>query len=536
MLHPEPRVDHLWSLGLTSESPLICSAGRTGFYIDGTGDYWKCGAVAPVTRPIGNILRDGELRFAKTAVCERFPTRQANPGSEIQCWCVENQVLDVTKASTDEMKGLYDQAFFHIDVSRICNFSCHYCTVPKAIFDGRKLVNKRDELPQWARKPYLDKADMTLIANAIFDKCTNVVIRLAGLMEPLMNPDILTFFEIAKANEGKLKEIRLMSNLGIEKTFDDILEMDFGQKLNTMVSMHVTDDNFDPFRVVRQIKKAEQHGIRINSHIIPSPLVRKHMVDYLDFFSIHQVRVRPVPYIVEDPSGGALEKNTQHENKPPKHLKWVQDFLGGPFADRYKSKSYAQYVEQVRTLNADSYEVAEAFALGTGDGTGVKESIYTLKSARKTIPIVMAAPEPAPQEPAPRPTTFELRQQAYTAIGAGRPEDAFALLEAALAADENNHEVLCDLGTLALTHGQHAAAIEFAQHGLGVKPEHAPSRYILAMALAASGESAQAIEQFESVLASVNEPGRSDDAASLAESVATELAKLRAAEPMPAMA
>jgi hypothetical protein len=554
-LHPDPAVDHVWSLGLTSRSPLICSAGRTGFYIDGNGDYWKCGAVAPVTAPIGNILRDGELRFAKSAVCERFPTQQPNSGSEIQCWCVENQVLDVTRASTDEMKGLYDQAFVHIDVSRICNFSCHYCTVPKPIFDGRKLVNKREALPPWAHKPYLDKADITVIANAIFAKCSNVTIRLAGLMEPLMNPDILTFFEIAKQNEGKLKEMRLMSNLGIEKTFDDILEMDFGQKLNTMVSMHITDDNFDPFRVVRQIKKAEQHGIRIKSHIIPSPLVHRHMVDYLDFFSIHGVRVRPVPYIVEDPSGHALEKNTQSEVKPPKHLKWVQEFLGSDFAGRLKGKSYAQYIEQIRSLNADSYQVAQAFT--TDEGDSAKQSIYTLKSGRATIPIVVerAAPAEAAQRTPPTPATGddarksppqtptasslptspELRRQAYAAIAAGRPEEAFALLEAALSAAPNDHEVLCDLATLALTHAEFEPAIEFARRAIEVSTSHGPSRYVMAMALAGSGARVEAIDIFEALQADA-ESGLNETSSGLAEAVATELRKLQITEAQPVLA
>lgn len=548
-LHPEPAVDHLWNLGLTSQSPLICSAGRTGFYIDGAGDYWKCGAVAPVTRPIGNILRDGELRFAASAVCERFPTRQANPGSEIQCWCVENKVLDVTRASTDDLHGMYDSAFFHIDVSRVCNFSCHYCTVPKEIFDNRKMVNKREHMPQWARKPYLDKADMTVIANAIFAKCNNVMIRLAGIMEPLMNPDILTFFEIAKANEGKLKEIRLMSNLGIERDFDTILEMGFGRKLHTIVSMHITDDNFDPFRVVRQIKKAEQAGTIIGSHIVPSPLVRRHMVDYLDFFSIHGVRVRPVPYIVEDPNGHALEKNTQTEAKPPKHVKLVQEFLGSDFAGRVKGKNYAQYVEQVRSLNADSYQVAQAFMAEEGDAA--KKSIYTLKSGISTIPIVPeralaatpaneapsnpgATHSPAAAATAPQ-ASLELRQQAYAAIGEGRPEDAFALFETALTIDPNDHEVLCDLATLALTHGEFQPATDFARRAVELSASHGPSRYVLAMALAATGAGDEAIEIFETLKADLAN-GLPDASSELAASIAEELRKLRVEQPQAAFA
>ena len=85
-LHPSPNVDRVWRLGLEAESPLICTAGRTGFYIDAVGNYWKCGALAASFAPIGNILHDGELKFAASAVCERFPTQTPNPGSEIQCW------------------------------------------------------------------------------------------------------------------------------------------------------------------------------------------------------------------------------------------------------------------------------------------------------------------------------------------------------------------------------------------------------------------------------------------------------------------
>ncbi|WP_043814400.1 radical SAM protein, partial [Rubrivivax gelatinosus] len=388
MLHPEPRVDALWQTGLDAKSPLICSAGRTGFYIDAVGNYWKCGAIASKYAPIGNILRDGELKFAASPVCERFPTQQANPGAEIQCWCVENQVLDVTKSSPAQLEGLYDRAFFHIDVSRLCNYSCHYCTVSKDIFDSRQMAKKREHLSDWAKKPYMDRADLELIAREIFAKCRNVQIRIAGMMEPLMNPDILALFEVCRANLDKVREIRLMSNLGIERTFEDILEMGFGRKLHTIVSMHVVDDNFDPFRVVRQIKRAERAGTIIGSHIVPSPIVRELMMDYLDFFSLHGVRVRPVPYIVDDPSGRPLEKGTQQPGHVPRHYRAMKDFLGENFAGRVAGKSYAAYVEQIRAFNADSYGVLEAFG---AEGSEQKRTIYMLKAD--------AAPPSAPAAP-----------------------------------------------------------------------------------------------------------------------------------------
>ncbi len=52
-----------------------------------------------------------------------------------------------------DLATLYERAFFHIDVSRLCNFSCHYCTVPAEVFGARKLAKKREHLGDWARKP-----------------------------------------------------------------------------------------------------------------------------------------------------------------------------------------------------------------------------------------------------------------------------------------------------------------------------------------------------------------------------------------------
>ncbi|MBG6081633.1 radical SAM protein [Rubrivivax gelatinosus] len=377
-LHPSPAVDALWRLGLDARSPLLCSAGRTGFYIDATGDYWKCGAVSSALPPIGNVLRDGELRAAPTAVCDRFPTAQANPGAEIQCWCVCNRVLDVTRATPADLQGLYDNAFVHLDVSRLCNFSCHYCTVPREIFDARQLAKKREHLSPWARKPYLDRADLTLIGREIFAKCRNVTLRIAGLMEPLMNPDILALFEVCRAHRDRLAEIRLMSNLGIERTFDDILEMGFGSKLNTVVSMHVVDDNFDPFRVVRQMRQAQAAGTRISSHIVPSPLVLEVMRDYLDFFSLHGVHVRPAPYIVDDPAGNPLEKGTQRAGQVPRHYPALKAFLGERLADGGPA-SRAAYLREIRELNRDAYAVLDE-SRGAEAAPGGRRTLYLLKA------------------------------------------------------------------------------------------------------------------------------------------------------------
>lgn len=569
-LHPSPNVDRVWRLGLEAESPLICTAGRTGFYIDAVGNYWKCGALASSFAPIGNILRDGELKFAASPVCERFPTQTPNPGSEIQCWCVENKVLDVTKAAPKALETFYDEAFFHIDVSRLCNYSCHYCTVSKPIFDARNLAKKREHLTEWERKPYMDEADLALIAREIFAKCDNVVLRIAGMMEPLMNPDILAFFEACKANLHKVKQIRLMSNLGIEKTFETILDMGFGKKLNTVVSMHVVDDNFDPFRVVRQIKRAQAAGTIISSHIVPSPIVRETMIDYLDFFSIHGVRVRPVPYIVDDPAGRPLEKGTQQPGHVPRHYRAMKDFLGDSFATRVAGKGYAAYVEQIRSLNADTYEVLAAFNAEGGaeaDAQGdAKRKIFMLQ-AERSAPATVATPLPRPAAPVARvlpvppvaaPVVASAVAPAAAAVPAARPADsgrpgttggvsalrqaalqahasgaldrAVALLQQALQLSPLDPEVLCDLATMALTSGEPVPAVTLAKRALEQAPDHPIGLYTLGMALAQGGALAPAIRALQRVADGDGAAALRAQGGGLADNVVPMLERLRQLE------
>lgn len=87
----------------------------------------------------------------------------------------------------------------------------------------------------------------------------------------------------------------------------------------------------------------------------------------------------------------------------------------------------------------------------------------------------------------------DCRRRAYDALSAGQPDAAFAALEDALARDANDPEVLCDLATLALTHGEPVSAIDFARHALTLDGAHAPSRAALALALAAHGARAEAL-------------------------------------------
>lgn len=193
----------------------------------------------------------------------------------------------------------------------------------------------------------MDAAELRLVAREIFANCSKVSLRIGGLMEPLMNPDILAFFEACRDRIDQVDEILLMSNLGIEMTFDDLLEMGFGAKLRTVVSLHVVDDNFDPFRVVRQARRAQASGARISANIVPSPLVRDVLVDYLDFFSLHGIRVTPCSYIVDDPQGRPLEKGTCGPGHVPRRHADVLAFIGRDFGRRLPGRSYAAYVEQI---------------------------------------------------------------------------------------------------------------------------------------------------------------------------------------------
>ncbi len=103
---------------------------------------------------------------------------------------------------------------------------------------------------------------------------------------------------------------------------------------------------------------------------------------------------------------------------------------------------------------------------------------------------------------AAQPTVVDLRRQAFDALRAGESDAAFAALESALAADDRDPEVWCDLATLALTHGEPASALDFARHALTLDTTHAASRAALALALAADGAHGDALPVLAALRAS----------------------------------
>jgi Flp pilus assembly protein TadD len=103
---------------------------------------------------------------------------------------------------------------------------------------------------------------------------------------------------------------------------------------------------------------------------------------------------------------------------------------------------------------------------------------------------------------ASHPAVVDCRRRAYDALRVGEADTAFAELESAFAADSHDPEVLCDLATLALTHGEPASALDFARHALTLDATHAPSRAALALALAAEGSHAEARPLLEALRAS----------------------------------
>ncbi len=118
-----------------------------------------------------------------------------------------------------------------------------------------------------------------------------------------------------------------------------------------------------------------------------------------------------------------------------------------------------------------------------------------------------------------------LRSQALAAAAQGRCGEARQLLESALAhGGPDKSELLGDLAAVALREGELVQAIHLARHVLKLAPQHDPARFTLAMALAAVGSNAEAIELFDELN---RRPGFHAETPELAALVATEAARLR---------
>ncbi len=85
------------------------------------------------------------------------------------------------------------------------------------------------------------------------------------------------------------------------------------------------------------------------------------------------------------------------------------------------------------------------------------------------------------------------RNAAYAEASQGRLGHGLQLLMDALHHEPLNHDLLSDMAALLLSAGELEHSIEFAQHALGVRPQHGASLYSLGFALAGLGRHEEAI-------------------------------------------
>lgn len=123
----------------------------------------------------------------------------------------------------------------------------------------------------------------------------------------------------------------------------------------------------------------------------------------------------------------------------------------------------------------------------SGQGIALADS-ETLQQRRTLI---------MPVEP---PGVAVLRRRAHEALQQGHPEDAQRLLMQALLKEPQNLELLTEVAELAFQYGDFHAAMVNARQALRLDPQHTGCQFVLAMALAACGESQEALSMFDTLM------------------------------------
>ena len=174
-------------------------------------------------------------------------------------------------------------------MSRLCNFSCHYCLVAEKVFVAR--LSKNYTAGDGTEINPLSLDQLTNIADKIFRQFQIVSLNLIGPMEPLTNPHIVELLRYMLRYKDQIQRITLTTNISLSKKLDQIIEMDWGPKLILYSSLHILDDQFNPFSVVLTLQNAFRHNISVETHVIPSEKVLSFLDTYLKFFGFLELKL-----------------------------------------------------------------------------------------------------------------------------------------------------------------------------------------------------------------------------------------------------
>jgi tetratricopeptide (TPR) repeat protein len=155
------------------------------------------------------------------------------------------------------------------------------------------------------------------------------------------------------------------------------------------------------------------------------------------------------------------------------------------------------------------------------------EPFVKFDAVKKPQAATVAAPAARDVVPPSRASVADIRQRAFAALAEGRIDDGRALLQKALFANPVDAEVLSDLAALAFQQGNHSMAIPYARRALAARPEHAISRFTLAMCLSASGQHDEAAKHLQAVTQGTLVDQLRAEAPGLVDVANSELARLQ---------
>lgn len=376
--HPDPQVQRLIDTA-GDGSKKMCSAGSRGYYILISGDYAPCAPMFRKFGKMGNILQDDAFRSlsGRELLCPEFPPEHPDvypsPVPELTCWCKHHTIEFVPPEETSEavdqrMARVTETtpAYVFWEMSRLCNFSCHYCLAPEKIFNSRTsktYVSGGGE--EISPRTFSELKD---IADKIFRRFDRVTLVLGGPMEPLTNPHIVELMRHLLRYADRIDTLTITTNGSLTKKLDAILAMGWRSKLILYCSLHILDDNFDPFAVVRMIQNAWRSGATVEVHCIPSSEVMKFLPDYMRFFAFFGIKVNVHPLVV-DFGGTSVMKYSYPPDFEPKAYASLRNFLARVWGAEVPAaeRSFFAAAESLNSVDAPVCELRAPPLGGVGE-------------------------------------------------------------------------------------------------------------------------------------------------------------------------